>query len=144
LFGTRVAEGDATGHSSGAIYRKDDRLKNDDTKPPKPGKPDEKPGAAHAPKPEKHDKPDGKPTPKRGPNDSGPKEREHAIELTLAVLNVAEFPKSDPMAIADATEDVYRRMLALIGPAGPQPLVSPKPPGSGDELEAEGDEDSAE
>ncbi len=85
---------------------------HDDKKPPKPPKPG---------------KPDDKHGPKHGPNESGPKERELAIELTLAVLNYAEFPKSDPMAVTDATEDVYRRMLALIGPAGPQPLA-PAPP----------------
>jgi len=121
--------------------RKDDHLKNDEMKPPKPAKPEHEPRAEHEPK---HDKHEGKPAPKHGPNESGPKEREHAIELTLAVLNVAEFPKSDPMAIVDATEDVYRRMLTLIGPAGPQPLVPPKPPRPGNELDVEGDEDSAE
>ncbi len=76
-------------------------------KPPKPAKPEHEPRAELEPK---HDKHEGKPAPKHGPNESGPKEREHAIELTLAVLNVAEFPKSDPMTIADATEEVYRRM----------------------------------
>lgn len=104
-------------------------MKNhDDTKPPKPASDD------------KHGE---KPAPKHGPNESGPKERELAIEMTLAVLNVAEFAKSDPMAIADAAEDIYRRMLVLIGPAGPQQLPPLRPRGDDGDGDGARGEDSA-
>lgn len=58
---------------------------------------------------------------------SGPKERELATELTVAILRVSEFPKNDPIAVADATAEVYRKMLELIGPAGPTANPKPRP-----------------
>lgn len=51
---------------------------------------------------------------------SGPKERDLATHLTIAVVGAASFPKDDPMAVAEATADIYHRMLALIGPPRPR------------------------
>lgn len=75
----------------------------------------------------KHDKPRPHDDRKAKGEGSGPKERELATELTIAVLRASAFPKNDPMAVADATADIYRKMLDLIGPAGPRPAPQPRP-----------------
>lgn len=59
-----------------------------------------------------HDHDDHKP--KHKPGGRGPKEREIAAELTIAILQAAKLPTGDLDAIAERTAEVFRKMLALV------------------------------
>lgn len=56
--------------------------------------------------------------PKAKPEGSGPKERELAVALTVAILHAARMEPQPLEAVEKTTLEVYRRMLHAIGPAG--------------------------
>ena len=63
--------------------------------------------------------------PKPQPAGGGPKERDLAVQLTVAILHTARMEPQPLEAVEKTTLDVYRRVLHAIGPAGGTPPATP-------------------